>query len=230
MNTPDIYFEEFWGSMNAEHDGGTYHSYEYEDENGMVLYRFIKRPTNILPDTYDILTPSGFSGPVVITCKKGRKKDLIAAFDKSFGEYCHGNNIVAEYVRFSPWVKNAEDFGEVYDLSYKCPILCVDLQKKDFFNEEFSSNCRNHIRKAEKKGVQIKFDFTGETIDEFYRLYSLTAERDRFAEMNKRSREYISTIPKMCEGHFFIINAAVGEKIVSSAIFIHSDKYLHYHL
>ena len=112
MIVPDIYFEEYWGVLNAEEDGGTYCSYAYEDENGYVLHRFIKRPTSIIDGTFDILSPTGFSGPVILNVRKGREMDLIRGYDKDFQNYCDLNGIVAEYIRFSPWINNQKDFKD----------------------------------------------------------------------------------------------------------------------
>ncbi len=229
-NVPDIYFEEFWGQLNAARDGGTYHSYEYEDENGIVLYRFIKRPTNILSDTYDIVTPWGFSGPIILGCKEERRKNLVRDFNKEFQEYCAANHIAAEYIRFSPWLKNHEDFKNFYELKYNNYTLGIDLSSKDYFYEEFSSNCRNHIRKAEKMGARTEFDFQCETIEDFCRLYDMMADRHGIDKKTRLSRDYLLDTIKLCKDHVFIINGIVEGKIVSSGMFLHYDKYLHYHL
>lgn len=230
MNTvPDIYFEEFWGTLNAARDGGTYHSYEYEDENGMVLYRFIKRPTNILPDTYDILTPWGFSGPVIIYCRDGKRKDLVRDFNESFQNYCTAQNIAAEYIRFSPWLKNHEDFKTVYDLKYNNYTVGIDLST-NYYYDEFSSNSRNHIRKAENSGVSVQFDFQCEGIEDFCRLYNMMADRNGVDGETRLNRNYLTETIKKCKDHIFIINGTVGGKVISSAMILSYDKYLHGHL
>ncbi|WP_091233575.1 GNAT family N-acetyltransferase [Anaerobium acetethylicum] len=229
MNMPDIYFEEYWGLLNAEHDGGVYDSYTYEDENGQVVYRFIKRPTMILPDTYDITTPYGFSGPVVTWCKPGKRKDLVRNFDFNFQNYCRAHGIVAEYVRFSPWLKNHEDYSDIYEMKYNKYTVGVDLTK-DFFNEEFSSKIRNRIRKAEKSGVRVEFDFHGETADELLGLYNLMAEKNHIGEQYRFTSRFMSDMVKACRNHQFIINVLHNEKVISSAMFIHGGEYIHYHL
>lgn len=230
VEVPDIYFEEFWGLLNAEKDGGTYTSYTYEDENGLILYRFIKRPTHILANTYDIVTPWGFSGPIIIQCEENKKNALICNFNKDFQEYCIANNIVAEYIRFSPWLKNHVDFKDVYELKYNNYTLGVDLLSNDFFTDEFSSDARNKIRKAEKKGVQIQFDLKCETIKEFYRLYYIMADKNNINENFRFSEDYINNTIKMCKSHIFIMNGIVDGNVASSSMFIYTDKYLHYHL
>lgn len=229
MNVPDLYFEEYWGLLNEELDGGTYHSYTYEDENGLILYRFIKRPTNILPDTYDIVTPWGFSGPIIINCNPEKRKKLVLGFNEDFQHYCIKNNITSEYIRFSPWLQNHNDFIDVYNIKYNKYTLGIDLTK-DFFNEEFSTEARRSVRIAKKKDIKIQFDSKCKTVDEFYRLYTIMAERNNIYKVDRLSRKYISDTIKLCGDCVFIINALHEDTIISSGIFIYTDNYLHYHL
>lgn len=229
MNIPDLYFEEYWGLLNEEPDGGSYQSYTYEDENGLILYRFIKRPTNILPDTYDIVTPWGFCGPIIINCKPEKRKNLVLAFNEAFQDYCIKNNITSEYIRFSPWLRNHDDFRGIYNLKYNKYTLGIDLTK-DFFNEEFAYEARRSVRIAKKRAVKTQFDLKCETVDEFYRLYLIMAERNNITKAERLSKKYILDTIKLCGDHVFIINALHEETVISSGIFIFTDNYLHYHL
>ncbi len=232
MKVPDIYFEEYWGMLNAANDGGTYHSYLYEDENGRILHRFIKRPTNILPDTYDILSPTGFSGPVILDCSEKGKAALVRNFDRNFQKYCEENSIAAEYIRFSPWIGNHEDFRDVYELKHHGYTTGIDLTT-DFFHTEFSKERRRRINRAEESGVRVQFDFEGDTLDEFYRLYNLMYDKNDTEDPEHKSmlsRRYMSDAFRMCKGHIFIASAAVGMTAVSSTVYIHSDRFLHSYL
>lgn len=231
MKVPDIYFEEYWGLLNAEQDGGTYESYCYEDENGIILHRFIKRET-MLSGIYDIISPSGFNGPVVLKYRPERKSDLLRSFNHDFQQYCMSNNIVAEYVRFSPWIKNHEDFKDIYKLKHHAQTIGIDLTK-DYFNDEFRRKRRANILKAEKSGMEIEFDFNAETVDEFYRLYCIMYDKnnqDDPASIHRLSREYISDLVEKCKGHLFIMNAILHDAVISSAIYIYSDQYVHGYL
>ncbi len=228
MKIPDIFFEESWCRMHADYMGGTYHSYEYEDDHGIVLSRFIKRPTGILPDTYDIVSPWRYCGPIVIQCGKERA-ELIRSFDRDFHNYCVANNIAAEFARFSPWLKNHEDFRELYEMKKFTGTIGIDLSG-DFFNLEFSAKRRGNVRNAEKKGVRTEIDFKCTTVDEFYRLYSLMVKKNKLDAASTYSRKYVQDLVDYCMGNVFIINGYVGDETASSGIFVYSDDYVHYHL
>jgi len=232
MNIPDVFFEEYWGILNAANDGGDYFQYVFEDENGIVLHPFVKRPTRLLPATYDILSPTGFSGPIVIDCREGRKEELIRNFDRGFQTYCETNGIVAEYVRFSPWLKNHQDFGSLYELKHHGYTYGIDLTK-DYFNDEFNSSRRCRIARAENAGVKVGFDFSGETIAEFYRLYQMMYAKNNPGDIEKRlmlSNDYMADMVRLCRGHMFIANAFIGRKTISSTVYLYSGKYLHSYL
>ena len=60
-------------------------------------------PVDVLVDDmryFDIITPYGFNGPVIIDCKEGEAKNLVADFDTAFSQYCTDHHIIAEYIRF----------------------------------------------------------------------------------------------------------------------------------
>ena len=97
--------------------------------------------------------PTVLNGPIIIDCKEGEAKNLVASFDAAFSQYCTDHHIIAEYIRFSPWLKNHEDFSSIYDLRYNNETFGVDLIHGDFFTEEFASKCRRAVRKAQKSGV-----------------------------------------------------------------------------
>jgi len=229
MKAPDIYFEDFWGELHAQCYGGNYHSYIYEDECGAVMNNFVRRPTGLLPDVYDILSPWRYSGPIVIDCKEGRRTDLIRGFERDFEQYCKDSNIVAEFVRFSPWLKNHEDFRTVYELKRFSYAIGIDLTA-DFFHEEFSTKRRGNVRKAQKSGVRAEIDFKCDTADEFYRLYRLMAGRNKLPEASIHSRKFIDDMISACGDRIFIINGMIGDVTASAGVFLVSDNYLHYHL
>lgn len=181
-NLPDIYFLPEWGEIYQEHDKGKINTFEYKNELGHIYYQFIIRnDPNILESInyYDIVTTYGFNGPIILECEFKNKVNLINDYDKAFNQYCLDNNIVTEFVRFSPWLKNHIDFERIYTNKYNNYTIFIDLAVNDFFIDEFHSRVRTKIRKSIKNGVKIEFDFIGETVNEFYRLYQMMAKKTK---------------------------------------------------
>lgn len=230
LTIPDIYYLENWSKLYAEKECGIPERFEMEIETGKIIYPFIKRKidTKINNKTYyDIVTVYGFNGPIIIG-KVENRKQAAEIFNQKFQEYCKNNNIIAEYIRFSPWFKNYLDFGEIYNLKLNKQTIFIDLTVNDVFMDEISSKRRNCIRSAIKKGVTIQFDFEGNTVEDFHKLYQNTISKNNISEYYQLSIDFLRRHFEILKGNVFIANAMFENKIISSSIFVHQDKQLHY--
>ena len=73
----DIYFELNYGKLYEEIEGGTCEVFEHRSSLGTIRHMFIKRKVPIqLGDItyYDLVTPYGYGGPLILNCEEGRKK------------------------------------------------------------------------------------------------------------------------------------------------------------
>jgi len=89
--------------------------------------------------------------------------------------------------------------------------------------------CRNMIRKADKRGVEVKIDYEGEYTDEFYRIYRLTMERNNAASYYYFSIVFFREMIKRLHGKCFSLHAFMENNIIATALFLYSDQYVHYH-
>lgn len=230
LTIPDIYYLENWSKLYAEKECGISERFEMEIETGKIIYPFIKRKidTKINNKTYyDIVTVYGFNGPIIIG-KVENRKQAAEIFNQKFQEYCKNNNIIAEYIRFSPWFKNYLDFAEIYNLKLNKQTIFIDLTVNDVFMDEISSKRRNCIRSAIKKGVTVQFDFEGNTVEDFHKLYQNTISKNNISEYYQLSIDFLRRHFEILKGNVFIANAMFENKIISSSIFVHQDKQLHY--
>jgi len=234
MVYPDIYFEKSWGELNSVLiKDGMYRSYTFENEKGCVYYHFIMRPAQPCIDGvqyYDIITPYGFNGPIVIDCEPGKREALVQDFDRDFDRYCREQSIVAEYIRFNPWLYNHKDFGAVYTLKYNDQTYAIDLSHGDFFKDEYSHSARNQTKKAQNSGLKIEFDFEGKTIEPFLSLYRQTIQKNNIGEAYHFSNDFLCRAFELCGASLFFANAYFEGKIVSSQLYLQHDRYLHGHL
>lgn len=235
VNVPDIYFLPEWGKFfEDKEENGKWALFEFKNDVGHIFYQFIVREIPL--DTgdvvyHDIITPYGFSGPVILACREGDRKQLVAQYDEAFQHYCEENNIVTEFVRFNPWIQNVEDFEHLYSFRHTSDMIYIDLTVNDFFMDEFSPKTRTQVRKAQKNNVEIEFDFTGETVDEFHRLYNITASRNQISnEYYLFSEEFFRESFKVLKGRQFLVNAKYEGKYISSSLILHYGDYIHSHL
>jgi len=227
---PDIYFEPFWGELHARLEKGAFGFFTYESPLGAGVYPFVKREAPVLVDGlpyYDTVTPYGFSGPLILWSPD--RLAFACEFDARFQTYCQENRIIAEYVRFSPWLKNHLAFQSCYELKPNRVTLSVDLTG-DFFTQEFSSKCRNQVRKAQKSGVCVEFDFRGERLADFIRLYGMMVEKNDISGYYDFPEVFFKAVFAQCAPHAFLAHALYEGQVISSAIFLSYGPYLHYHL
>lgn len=231
---PDIYFLPEWGKFfESKEEKGEWRVFELKNETGHLFYQFIVRPIPLKAGEityYDTITPYGFSGPIILECVEGKKEELVQLFDEEFQQYCNENNIITEYVRFNPWLKNIEDFRDLYSLRNNGHTLYIDLTVNDFFMEEFSPKARTQVRRALKNNVEIEYDFDGTNTKEFHRLYEMMANRNNLGEYYRFSEDFLRNSFNSLEGKQFFLHAKHEGRYVSSSFIVHHGDYVHYHL
>lgn len=233
MNLPDIYFEKNWGELYAIKENGIHQTFLLDSQHGQVYYSFVKRVINVKINgkTYfDIITPFGFSGPVVVNHRKDEKDKLLKEFKVSFDNYCLENKIVTDSCRFNPWLKNHIDFAHMYELIPNYSTIGIDLSVDNIFMNELSSKKRNMIRKAAKLGVTIHFDYEGEFIDVFLSIYEKTIIKNSISDYYRFSKDFLLDNFNRLKGNIIIAYAKYEEKIISIVLLLLSDNYIHYHL
>lgn len=228
----DIYFWDQYAKTYEKIENGRAEKFIYKNEKGKIYYQFIKRliPIKVLDvEYYDIITPYGYGGPIVVNCEEGKEDELLKDFNNEFLSYCEENKIVSEFVRFHPIIKNHITFRKMYNPIFIRKTVGIDLKKQDFFLDEFSPKCRNMVRKATKRGVSIEFDFNCDTINSFYDIYISTMDKNNATDYYYFPLEFFTKTIEFLKPYILIVNAKVDEKIISSSLFIYSDKYIHYH-
>lgn len=230
---PDIYYLPEWRKLYARRDGAASECFTFRHPDGTVLYPYVLRKT---PDTgdeidwYDIITPYGFNGPCVVDRRTEDFTALREAFDRAFDAHCQEKHIIAEYVRFSPWLKNAEVFGPLYALRDNGLTVAIDLTVDDILRDECSSKRRNLIRAAQKKGVVVEFDETGETIGIFCALYKNTVEKNNIGAYYQFPQSFLEEHFHALGNHVCVANAKVNGRVISSSFLLCYGEHMHYHL
>jgi len=82
-------------------------------------------------------------------------------FHKEFHKYCLEKNIVAEFTRFHPVLKNERFSWGYLNINYSRKTVVLDLtrSKEEIWNSSYSSTNRNMIRKAKKNKIGFLIPF-----------------------------------------------------------------------
>ena len=229
----DIYFEKDYGKLYEEIEGGTCEVFEYHSSNGTIRHMFIKREIPIrLGDItyYDLITPYGYGGPLVLNCVTGRKDELVREFGTAFEQYCRDNNIVSEFVRFHPLIRNAVDFGSCYEVSLIRHTVGTNMSYQDPFMDEFSKGARKSIRRALRAGVDYKVTEKPDDIGYFKEIYYATMDRNEASDYYYFDDKYFDACLDSFRDNIILVDAMYQSKIIASGFYFVYGDIIHAHL
>lgn len=229
---PDLYYDPAYASLYEAMEGGIPECFRLNTEDGEVVNTVMLRPipTQVNGQTwYDIVTPYGYGGPV-ITQLTGDRQRLCRAYKQAFEEWCDQRRVVAEFIRFHTLLNNALDWKEAYTVLYSRHTIAIDLTDADYAMNQFTPKCRNTIRKAEKLGVTLRTDEACSDMAAFRRLYEQTMDKNHAQAYYYFPEEYFQQMTERLPGQVLLISAWLGEEMIAGALFLMSDRFMHYHL
>ncbi|WP_026882555.1 lipid II:glycine glycyltransferase FemX [Clostridium akagii] len=223
----DIYYTSEYYKMYELNGDGIGSLFVYYDNNGnLALYPFMKNEVlgyNLDGRYYDIETAYGYGGPITNCVEENFIKD----FEKCFKDYCKKSNIVAEFIRFHPLIKNENIFSKNIEVLHNRITVWLDLTKgiEKIWNEDIKSKNRNMIRKAEKNGLSVEESNDFET---FKNIYGTTMDKVDANNYYYFNDNYYDKIEK--SNNYILLNVKKENEVIASAIFIEYGDYFHYHL
>ena len=234
--TSDLYFDDHYGKLYEKADNGSAVIFRHESPYGRIKHQFIKRriPADLLPEGeeyYDIVTPYGYGGPLIVSCDDEHKEELVQGFCEEFTSYCATEKIVSEFVRFHPIAENALDFKSVYNPIWDRNTLGTDLKSyEDPIQAEFSKSCRKSIRQALNKGASYRITYQPQDLKTFQDIYYATMKRNEAAEYYYFDDEYFADCLKYYRDNILLIEVLFEDKVVAAGMYFLYDKMIHVHL
>ncbi len=234
----DIYFDDNYGKLYEKADNGEAVIFYHESPYGKVKHQFIKRkiPQELIVDGeewYDIVTPYGYGGPLIIEQKEGCTEKLAASFAEEFTKYCETEKIVTEFVRFHPLAENALDFKTVYAPVWDRNTLGTNLKDYDDpVQSEFSKSCRKSVRQAINKGATYRIieNPSQEDFEDFKKVYYSTMQRNDAAEYYFFDDEYFHNCLSFYPENLLLIEVLFEETVIAMGMYFLYDRTIHIHL
>jgi len=176
---------------------------------------------------FDITTPYGYGGFII----EGILNDNnLKKLNEEYSDYCRSKNIISEFVRFHPILKNSRVNSEIYEVVDLGKTITMDLTSKEQIWNDLSSKNRNVIRKALKSGVEIYWGRSPELIDEFIPLYNATMNKDDATNYYYFNKEFYKSVLEDLRYNNLIFYALYDQKIISMSMILFSNDNMHYHL
>jgi len=153
-------------------------------------------------------------------------------FHKEFHKYCLEKNIVAEFTRFHPVLKNERFSWGYLNINYSRKTVVLDLtrSKEEIWNSSYSSTNRNMIRKAKKNNVEIFESDSIEDYNVFHSIYNETMNNVNSEKYLYFNKNYFLNFKMFLPKNHKLILAKYDNQIVGGMILMYYGDYAHYHL
>lgn len=202
----DIYFTPEYYSLYQNYGDGEALCFVYEKDQNIAVYPFLKNPITPLgyelsKEYYDIQGAYGYNGLITSTDDSVFINDFWESFDK----WCLENDIIAEFMRFHPLLRN-HTLGEChFKLIHDRDTVYLNLmQTEDEIFQGFEKATRKHIAKAEKN-IEIRPAlYSEENVAIFNRIYRENMEHVNSIPYLFFNIEHFRNLFKMNNVEFFI--------------------------
>ena len=178
-NSKDVYFTPEYYSLYENYGDGEACCFVYEKDGNLVVYPFLKNSITTLgyeldTEYYDIQGAYGYNGLISST----DDEKFIAEFWRVFDNWCQKNNVVAEFMRFHPMLKNYEKSKNHFNMIFDRKTVYIDLYQSVYeISSGLSSGAKKHIRKASREVEIRKADNTNENVEIFNDIYRENMDR-----------------------------------------------------
>ena len=229
----DIYYTPQYYALQEDYSKKA-ECFVFTSEKNIAIYPYLKSRIDEISaddctrDFYDIQGAYGYNG-VVSSCLK---QDFIRDFYYCFNDYCIKENVIAEFTRFHPVLKNYNFSKRDLTLELNRNTVFLDLKEDyDFIrNNCYSKKNRNMIRNAQNKNIEIKIAEREEDYYNFHKLYTQTMVRLNAHEFYRFKPEYFIGFFRRVGRGQLLLNAIAGGEVICSALIMIYGIFAHYHL
>lgn len=170
---------------------------------------------------YDIQTPYGYGGPLVVGGREFKTKCILA-----YKQWCHSQSVIVEFIRFHPLLKNnSEYYGQVDE---NRSVVYMDLTVKNLLSS-FSSRIRWNIKQSLKEEVKVTFNKSYSYVEQFISNYSELMNQKSASKDYLFNEIYFDHI--ISQDSVYLVSAENDQgSVIGSAIFFECGEFSEYHL
>lgn len=204
--------------------------YEKNETRGInvVMKRDVtmdKRFNGIIPEGkyFDFATPYGYGGWIV-------EGDEIDDLFKAYGAWLERNEIISEFVRFHPIIKNHEICEAFYEVIQLGEVVHMELNSPEEIWDSITSKNRNMIRKALKNDIKIYNGRFPEIYEKFRTIYNSTMDKDEAEEYYYFGEQFYESILEDLPQNSQIFWAEKDGQVIAASIMLSANGRMNYHL
>lgn len=229
----DAYYTPEYYALYENLGDGKAQCFVFELGDQIAMYPFLLNSVNQLEyrleeEYYDIQGAYGYNGVISSTSDE----DFIEQFNKSFCNYCKEHNIIAEFTRFHPILKNHTFSQDQVNVFHDRETIMVDLQKPyDQIYSEIQKSTRKQIRRATTKydlEIRVVEKPSLELSKEIYKVYVNSMGRLKATDYLYFNEDYFLNL--LNNTNTSCLLAYHDEKLISVITCLVYKDYIHGHL
>lgn len=180
---------------------------------------------------FDISTAYGYGGHLIEPAEEGLRCELIDLFYKNFTIFCKERNIISEFIRFSPLLKNHRGLDSVIETILLKKVVSTDLQLYgDPLDSEVKKRKIKDARKARERGLTTSFEFSPKSLDSQIKIYKDTMDRNEASDFYYFDDNYFDKLLKNLNDDLLLVNVILDEKIIGFELSFIYEKFIYAHI
>ncbi len=232
FNEYDTYWMSGYVKAFQIHGDGEPLLFYYEDENARGINVVMKRDVadaSHLKDKieagqyYDFASPYGYGGWII------EGEDTKGLFN-TYVQWIKKNDIISEFVRFHPMVKNHEKCTEFYEVIQLGEVVHMALRSPEDIWNNITSKNRNMIRKAIKNDVHIYNGRFPEIYKKFRIIYNSTMDKDDAEKYYYFKEPFYESVLNDLAQNAQVFWAEKDGQVIAASIMLAANGRMNYHL
>lgn len=208
----------------------------YEEDGDFALIPEVIRKINDLPymadlneELYDMIAPHEYGGIVSNSYDNVLKHKLL----KEISEYCNKNNIIYQFIRINPYLKELPSIyrDNGFDVIYSNAQVYVDLRNtEEQIRKEYKADVRYGIRRAEREGLKFCIaDKNQDNINFFREGYQKAMDFLKARKFLYFNKAYFTKLLECDCSNLAVVTNKEGTMIAASIVLV-ANRMAYYHL
>ena len=172
---------------------------------------------------FDFASPYGYGGWIV----EGENTERLF---EDYERWIEKNDIISEFVRFHPMVKNHDASRSFYEVVQLGEVVHMDLASPEDIWTNIISKNRNMIRKAIKNDIKIYNGRFPDIYEKFRVIYNGTMDKDNAEGYYYFGPEFYKSVCNDLPQNAQVFWAEKDDQVIAASIMIGANGYLNYHL
>jgi hypothetical protein len=228
----DVYYTPEYYRLYQELGDGSARCFVFSKGEDYAIYPFLLNSVNALgydldKEYYDIQGAYGYNGVVSNNYSHIFRNKFYEALD----DFYRSNNIIAEFTRFNPILKNHLFSEEKLKVVFDRKTMVLDLDRPfDEIKSHFHRQTNNQIRKAlSNPDITVKtYRNNPDCIDSFIKIYHNTMDRVKSIPYLYFNKNYFENLIEKIQSAFIFVY--FDETPIACCIIMFNNIYVNAHL